>query len=186
MKRRSDCIDRGILIPALLLMLMGALPAPAETVITRHVIGSGGGPAAAANQAVVTTIGQDVAGHAGGVLLFISSGFWHGGSSTSGVDDLEDLLPARFALARIAPNPFSPSATIRYDVPARGGAVRIDIYNVAGRRIKTLVDRESVPGRHVLVWDGATDAGRRVGAGVYFVAMSAPGYRQTERLICIR
>ncbi|MBU1701662.1 MAG: T9SS type A sorting domain-containing protein [Candidatus Eisenbacteria bacterium] len=186
MKRKIGRISYRLVIPTLLLALILCHPTSASTLITRHVFGLGGGAAVSANYGLIATLSQDVAGEARHHEFFIGSGFWHGGTPTTDVGDPDIPLPICFALSRIMPNPFTPSATIRYDVPALGGSVKIDIFNVTGRRIKTLVDAQKTPGQHSIVWDGRNDWGKPVGAGVYFVAMNAPGYRKSQRLICIR
>jgi len=184
------CLTGGkriVLLVSVMLLVGGAIqPAEAVTTVTRYVFGCGGGLATATGSSLVATIGQDVIGYAGTHEIYIRSGFWHGGTATTDVDEPEMVLPVRFALAQITPNPFTPSTTIRYDVPAAGGFIKIDVFSVSGRRVNTLVNEKKSPGRHRIAWDGRTDLGKPVGAGVYFVAMQAPNYRKTQRVICIR
>jgi fibronectin type 3 domain-containing protein len=66
------------------------------------------------------------------------------------------------------PNPFNPSTSIALTVPQAGERVRITIYDLAGRRVRTLLDTEKGGGRHVAVWDGTNEDGRVVAPGVYF------------------
>jgi len=76
------------------------------------------------------------------------------------------------ALRAIHPNPFNPLTTIRFDL-ASAGRVRLAVYDVAGRLIRTLVDAEMAPGAHEAVWDGRDAAGRAVGSGSYFARVRA-------------
>ncbi len=66
------------------------------------------------------------------------------------------------------PNPFNPTTAISYTVPASGAEVRLTIYDLAGRVVRTLVTGLEQGGEHVAVWHGRDDAGRAVGSGVYF------------------
>ncbi len=66
------------------------------------------------------------------------------------------------------PNPFNPTTAISYTVPAPGAEVRLTIYDLAGRVVRTLVTGTEQGGEHVVVWHGRDDAGRSVGSGVYF------------------
>ena len=95
-------------------------------------------------------------------------------------------LPSSYRLAQNFPNPFNPTTTIRYDVPAPGGSVSVIVYNVRGQRVATLVNSYKQPGYHRLTWDGANDRGAKVASGVYFVQMRATGYLQTKKLVLLK
>jgi M6 family metalloprotease-like protein len=92
------------------------------------------------------------------------------------------VLPAAYALAQNFPNPFNPSTTIRYDVPA-AGRVRLEIYDVRGRVVRALVDGSVTAGYHQVVWDGRDDAGRSMASGLYFYRMAAGGFAQQKKLL---
>jgi len=72
------------------------------------------------------------------------------------------------------PNPFNPSTAIRYHLPA-GGAVRVAVFDLAGRRVRTLVHDERPRGDHEAFWDGRDDSGREVGSGTYLVRLESGG-----------
>jgi len=82
------------------------------------------------------------------------------------------------------PNP-STTPSIRFDIE-RAGRVRIDIYDVTGARVRTLLDAERPAGSGTVAWDGMRDNGRAVPSGVYFVRMSGPGATLTQRLVLVR
>jgi hypothetical protein len=86
------------------------------------------------------------------------------------VDDGE--VPFSFQLLQNYPNPFNPSTTIRYSLPATSLAV-LNIYNILGQRIRSLVGGEQAAGEHLEVWDGTNEAGRPVATGVYFYKLEA-------------
>jgi flagellar hook assembly protein FlgD len=84
------------------------------------------------------------------------------------------------------PNPFNPSTTIRYDVPAGGGVVSLRIYDVSGRLVRKLVDGRQTAGQKQVIWSGTDDRGRSVTSGVYFYRLEAPGYKKTLKMILIQ
>ncbi len=90
-----------------------------------------------------------------------------------------------FVLRQNAPNPFNPSTTIAFDLE-RGARVRLDVVDVAGRRVRTLADRDVPAGLHQVAWDGRDGAGRPVTSGVYFYRMSAGGRTETRRMLLLK
>jgi hypothetical protein len=77
---------------------------------------------------------------------------------------------ARLELAPATPNPFRGATRFDYAVP-RDGAIRIDVYDVAGRRVRNLVDGPAPAGPGVVTWDGTDSAGRPVPTGVYWARL---------------
>jgi hypothetical protein len=95
--------------------------------------------------------------------------------------------PARSALHANVPNPFNPTTTLRFDVGGETArAVRLAIFDVRGRRVRTLVDRRMSPGRYTEVWDGHDEAGRALPSGVYFSRFEAGDLRATRKLVLVR
>ena len=93
---------------------------------------------------------------------------------------------AEAELIGAAPNPFNPATTIAYTLP-RAATVRLDIYDVSGRRIRNLVDGVSeAAGPHRVIWDGSDDHGRAVPAGVYVYRLEAAGAREARSLVLVR
>jgi hypothetical protein len=88
------------------------------------------------------------------------------------------VLPAR-------PSPFLSETEIAYSIPA-GGAVSLRLFDVGGRLVRTLASGRAEAGVHRVRWDGHDDAGRTVGAGVYFVRFEAAGTARTYRLLRLR
>ncbi len=104
--------------------------------------------------------------------------------STTGKDN--QPISDAFSLYQNMPNPFNPSTSIRYDVPAGVGAVSLRIYDVSGRLVRTLVDGPQAMGQKTAVWNGEDDRGRSVVSGVYFYRLEAPGYKKTLKMILIQ
>ncbi len=99
--------------------------------------------------------------------------------------EFEAPLPSSFALHQNYPNPFNPVTTIRYDVPDNG-LVRIIIYDLMGRKIKTLVDGVSTPGRYSITWDGTDDFGKPVSSGMYFYRMKSIDFQSVKKLMLLK
>ena len=93
-------------------------------------------------------------------------------------------LPARFALGPNYPNPFNPSTIIPYQLAA-SSQVRLEVFNLLGQRITTLVDGERPAGFHTATWHAVDATGRAVGAGVYIYRMTVGVERQTGRMVLI-
>ena len=82
------------------------------------------------------------------------------------------------------PNPFNPSTIIPYQLPA-SAHVRLEVFNLLGQRIATLVNEEQPAGFHHARWDGTDGAGRAVGAGVYLYRLQSGPTVATERMVLI-
>ncbi len=83
------------------------------------------------------------------------------------------------------PNPFERSTGISLALD-RGETVRLEIFDVAGRKIRTLHDGAMAAGPHRFVWDGANDAGRAAAAGTYFYRLATPAGVETRRMVRLR
>jgi hypothetical protein len=97
----------------------------------------------------------------------------------------DGIGPRKFLLGAPRPNPFNPQTHISFAVP-EPGRVDLRVYNIAGRVVSVLVDRDLLAGTHEAVWDGRTDAGRDAGSGVYFYRLQAGGKAETRRMVLIR
>jgi choice-of-anchor B domain-containing protein len=90
-----------------------------------------------------------------------------------------------YSLGENYPNPFNPSTTIAYQVPGSSD-VRIDIYNMLGQKIRTLLNDRKGPGTHEAIWDGRNDGGAQVGSGVYLYRMVAGDFVQVRKMILMK
>jgi hypothetical protein len=94
--------------------------------------------------------------------------------------------PKSFALYQNMPNPFNPSTVIRYDVPAGGGNVTLEVFDVGGVLIRTLVDREVAGGKWSAPWDGTDTRGSTVASGVYFYRLKAGKKVLTRKMVLLK
>ena len=95
------------------------------------------------------------------------------------------IPPEKHPQVQSHPNPFNPSTTISYELPARGH-VRLDIYDAAGRRIVRLVGAVQDEGVHRIVWDGRDSNGSQVASGIYFSRLIAGGSTVTRKMVLFR
>jgi len=93
--------------------------------------------------------------------------------------------PPALTFAEPAPNPARGSTRLRWALPA-GGVVSLGVFDLAGRRVRTLADGTFGPGWHECAWDGRDDAGRAVGAGMYFAQLLAGAERRTVKVVLAR
>jgi aminopeptidase N len=98
--------------------------------------------------------------------------------------DRKDFLTP-FALGGAAPSPFSQETRISYSL-ARKGKTELVVYDVSGRKVGTLMDREGSPGASWVKWDGRDDLGRQVPSGVYFYRLQAGSFSDTKKMVLLR
>jgi hypothetical protein len=103
------------------------------------------------------------------------------GGITIGTEGAEP--PGAFRLEGHYPDPFNTLTTIRYTL-SHSESVVLTIYDLQGRVVRTLVDAVRPAGAETVTWDGTSDAGLRVGAGVYLYTLRA-GNRATSRLMTL-
>jgi hypothetical protein len=103
----------------------------------------------------------------------------------TGVEEENLAVPREFFIAQNYPNPFNPRTTLSYGLP-RDSEVRIDIFNVLGQRVLTLVDEYQTAGFKSVVWDGQDSRGSRVSTGVYFYTIEAGEYHDSKKMLLIK
>ena len=96
-------------------------------------------------------------------------------------------IPRSFDLSQNHPNPFNPSTTIDYAIP-EGDAVPIhlNIYDLRGHRIRTLIEEDRVPGCHTVHWNGRDNRGVPVSSGLYLYRFEAGTFRAVRKMIISR
>jgi len=92
---------------------------------------------------------------------------------------------AGFALKQNIPNPFNPTTRILYTV-ATSSRIRIDVYDVSGRRVRALVDATQPAGEKSVIWDGRNDQGEISASGVYFYRLRAGKFTETRKMVLLR
>jgi photosystem II stability/assembly factor-like uncharacterized protein len=94
-------------------------------------------------------------------------------------------LPKEYALSQNHPNPFNPSTVIAYALPTRSD-VKIEIFNILGRLVTTLVDSNKPAGSHEVIWDGTDLSGKQVATGVYLYRLKAGETVLTRKMLLLK
>ncbi len=106
--------------------------------------------------------------------------------SAQDVNQAGDLAtPASFQLCQNYPNPFNPDTRINFDIPQKA-TVTLAIYDLQGRRIRTLIQGEKATGHYVAVWNSRTDTGEKVPSGVYVYRLTAGDYVSSKKMILLK
>lgn len=97
------------------------------------------------------------------------------------ITDIEDeILPTDFTLLQNFPNPFNPTTFIEYEL-ARGSDVKLEVYDILGRKCFTLVEQFQPVGKHRVSFDGIELSG-----GIYFYRLTADGFVQTRKMVLLK
>jgi len=94
--------------------------------------------------------------------------------------------PQRFVLFQNSPNPFNPTTEIRFEVPAGGGLVQLDIYDISGRHVRSLVNGFQTAGLKSVAWNGKDGKGSRTASGVYLYILNTHEGRQIRKMAIIK
>jgi hypothetical protein len=99
--------------------------------------------------------------------------------------DDELILPAS-SLSQNVPNPFNPETTISFSVTQTSSFVNLEIYNIKGQQVRTLVNEVFPAGRHSVLWDGRDDYGIPVSSGIYFYKFETGAFSAIKKMILIK
>ncbi|NQT96695.1 MAG: T9SS type A sorting domain-containing protein [Candidatus Marinimicrobia bacterium] len=97
----------------------------------------------------------------------------------------KNLLPQMVYLYPNYPNPFNPITTIRYQL-MQDSHVTLAVYDILGREIRTLVDREMTADNHSILWDAKNNAGKTVASGVYIYQLKVGDFRTVKKMVLLR
>jgi len=91
-----------------------------------------------------------------------------------------------FQLNQNYPNPFNAGTTIPFTVPEDGASAALEVYNIKGQLVKTLVDRRLAAGPHEITWDATDSHGNPVASGVYLYRLTAGDYVETKKMSLLK
>ncbi len=118
----------------------------------------------------------------------VSGAIWTEGYEAA-TDAGEGLYPAsspqRCRILGVDPNPFSQAATIQLSIPVESSA-EVSLYDICGRRVRTLLSGRHSPGTQVIEWNGTAEDGTTVGNGVYLCRLKANGSAASRRMVLVR
>jgi len=108
-----------------------------------------------------------------------------GATQTHGPVLAEVAAPENYDLAQNYPNPFNPTTNIRFQLP-QNDQVRIQVFNLTGQLVCTLVDGKMPAGYHMAVWDGRDEYGVRVGSGIYYYRLTCQSFSSTKKMALLK
>ncbi len=100
--------------------------------------------------------------------------------TTANIAYRQGAMPVTYSLSQNYPNPFNPVTTISFSLPVAGFA-KLDVYNIMGQRVATLVDRHLGAGEHTVTFDG-----RETASGVYFYRLSTSEFTDTQKMVLLK
>lgn len=97
----------------------------------------------------------------------------------------DDLVQSPISKLSVYPNPFNPSTTIAFQTKV-AQPINVELYNLKGQKVRSLINGNMEKGEHKLVWDGRDDHGRSVSSGIYFAMVRGKSYRQTIKMVLMK
>jgi hypothetical protein len=131
---------------------------------------------------ILTVTGKEIGGprqHSVQVTLVV-------GAPTDVGEWTEDTnAPKSFTLFQNLPNPFNPETNISYYLP-KDCQVELTVYNVLGRKVRTLFEGYDYAGTHTITWNGKADDGSQLGSGIYFYRLRTDLFDQTKKMVLMK
>lgn len=187
----SSPLHRGRLRFWALAALLGAPasigPAAFASEILKPTFSGAAFEGAAGSYSLLATAGEaGIVGETAGGSYRLSLGFWGSHAPAAATDTpVGPIVPFANGLHQNTPNPFRGNTAISFSVAVRTPA-RLEIYDVMGRRVRTLLHDVADPGHHVLHWNGRDDARRPVNSGVYFYRLSVGDWSDSRKMLRLR
>jgi flagellar hook assembly protein FlgD len=94
-------------------------------------------------------------------------------------------IPDKFSLTQNYPNPFNTETSFKYEIPT-ASHVKVEICNVLGRKVKTLVNEKMEAGFYIVYWDGINEQGENVVSGIYFYSLTTNKGKLTRKMVVVR
>jgi len=154
-------------------------------VILQSTVSSGGSENSSSSYFLRQDVGQSVIGDNNSSSFIEQSGFytWFLYVETGvGIKEKGNGERLTFSLGSPSPNPFVERVKIVFSVPKRS-RVRIGVYDVSGRLVRTLLDEVKKPGKYEINWYGSDKRGRKLPPGVYFIRMEGKNFKRTRKLM---
>ena len=103
----------------------------------------------------------------------------------NGPTPISSTIPSDYKLEQNYPNPFNPTTSIKYDLP-KSSVVKLEIYNIVGQRMKTLVNELQAAGKWSVQWNGTDNAGVHVASGIYFYRLETLNAVLTQKMVLLK
>ncbi len=176
---------KRLLLSGLLLVLL-ALPAQGQSMVLSNVVFSAGTVTGeSASYRLTATLGEPFAGRAASSRFIVTFGFWatvppEATAPTAIEAVASDAVPTQFVLDQNYPNPFNPATWIRYALP-QPVSVRLTIYDVLGREVTVLVDRQQTPGTYEVTFEADG-----LPSGVYFYRLETGPFSEIRQMLLVK
>ncbi len=126
----------------------------------------------------------------GATLHFLSNGDTYNlQKHDTEIDNSKIKKAEKFQLYNIFPNPFNPKTKIKYHLPQKA-FVNLEIFNLQGTKITTLIDEQQTPNHYTFSWSGRNNNGEQLSSGVYFIRLAATHngqtYSQSQKILLVR
>lgn len=167
----------SILINITLLLFVLSQFSLAQYIIENSVWGNGGGFSYNSLFGMESLVGQSLIGISENTNNTAQLGFWYTIRTYTDISDIDNQLPQKFELLQNFPNPFNPSTQIKYAIP-KSSHVRIEVYNVLGQRITTLVNENKPAGFYTVEFNAGSLA-----SGFYIYLLRAENFVQTRKML---
>lgn len=97
----------------------------------------------------------------------------------------EELLPKVYSLSQNYPNPFNPMTTIEFSLPMASD-VALEVFNIAGQKVATLVNSRLEAGYHSVTWDSRNNSGEPLASGIYLYRLKADAFVETKKMMLLK
>jgi len=182
-------LDRGGIATITTLILLVLTVSSADGYqLPRHAFSNSATRASNGTSSLVGAAGESgVVGRFEGFGYRLSSGFW-AATGERATSDIEDVSGAQAnlqnRLGRNYPNPFGDKTSIRFSL-SQAAAVKLRVFDIAGREVSTLVHGPYPAGAHRILWDGRDDSGAPVPLGLYFYRVQIGPWSMTRKMLKI-
>jgi hypothetical protein len=96
-----------------------------------------------------------------------------------------DIVPAKYALSQNYPNPFNPTTRFNVSLP-EAALLKVDVFNIVGQKIATVLSEERAAGNYTVTWNGTTQSGAPATSGVYLVRMQAGKFSAVRKVVLMK
>jgi hypothetical protein len=105
--------------------------------------------------------------------------------TVTGIPGFASKTPTNFQLYQNYPNPFNSQTSIKYYIP-KSDHIKIEIYDLLGRKIKTLINENQQRGEHKVIWNGRDENNQSVASGIYFYTVSTDIYSNSKKMLVLK
>ena len=104
---------------------------------------------------------------------------------TTDIELIDNALPQTYSLEQNYPNPFNPTTTIKFAIPQQGN-VKIEVYDIMGKLVNTLINKDMNSGSYTVTWDGKNNSGQQVVSGVYLYKIQSENFIAVKKMILLK